>query len=330
MVSAPRAHIAAALTTAVIATAARRGADGAAAWHAAGFAVPPALDARIADDAHLTIWEALMRDLGDPGLPIHYASAMHIDDYGVLGLACKTAASLDEAILRVVRYVGIVAEAVQCERHRDARGARLEVRRRGRAGLGKRVATESILAEITMAIRQIAGPDAVLGVEHRHAAPSDVTAHETFYGSPVGFGRRRNALLLDPATLDRPLPRSDEGLSSYLAERLEEAAPAATWTSRIEQAIEHRLPSGVPALAEVARALGTSARSLQRHLEDEATTWRDQVTEVRRRRGEQLVADPTLPLGEVAFLLGFSAPSSFHRAFKRWTGRTPAAFRQRR
>ena len=54
----------------------------------------------------------------------------------------------------------------------------------------------------------------------------------------------------------------------------------------------------------------------------------ERVTEVRRRRGEQLVSDPTLPLSEVTFLLGFSAPSSFHRAFKRWEGCTPLEHRR--
>lgn len=83
---------------------------------------------------------------------------------------------------------------------------------------------------------------------------------------------------------------------------------------------------GVEALA---RALGLSTRSLQRQVRGEGTTLRALVEEARLRHAQRLLADPALTVDEVAFMVGYSAESAFRRAYRRWTGRSPAAERQR-
>jgi AraC-like DNA-binding protein len=71
-----------------------------------------------------------------------------------------------------------------------------------------------------------------------------------------------------------------------------------------------------------------SPRTLRRMLRDEGTTFRDVVAEVRRELAFRYLRDPDVPIGEVAFLVGFSDANAFHRAFKRWTGGTPGEFRR--
>jgi AraC-like DNA-binding protein len=78
----------------------------------------------------------------------------------------------------------------------------------------------------------------------------------------------------------------------------------------------------------VSHGLAVPQRTLQARLREEATGFRQLVDEVRRERGEALLADPTVALIEVAFLLGFGDQSAFTNAFRRWTGRTPAAYRR--
>jgi AraC-like DNA-binding protein len=68
-------------------------------------------------------------------------------------------------------------------------------------------------------------------------------------------------------------------------------------------------------------------RGLPRRLQEERTAFHEVLDETRRDLAKRYVREQRLPLGEVAFLLGFSEPSAFHRAFKRWTGTTPAAYR---
>jgi len=79
----------------------------------------------------------------------------------------------------------------------------------------------------------------------------------------------------------------------------------------------------------VAKRLGLTGRSLQRRLKDEGTSFQTVREEVRRELARRYL-DDGLAIAEISFLLGFSEPSAFFRAFKRWTGETPVAHRQRR
>ena len=78
----------------------------------------------------------------------------------------------------------------------------------------------------------------------------------------------------------------------------------------------------------VARRLAMSPRTLQRRLSEEGTSFEILREEMRKQTAEIFLADRTLSVGEVAFLLGFSEPGAFHRAFKRWHNTTPDAFRK--
>jgi AraC-like DNA-binding protein len=98
---------------------------------------------------------------------------------------------------------------------------------------------------------------------------------------------------------------------------------------RVERLIADRLPDGGATLRASAAALGMSERTLQRRLHAEGTTFEDLVDGVRRARALAYL-DAQLPIAEVAYLLGYAEPSVFHRAFKRWTGRSPEVWRSAR
>lgn len=86
---------------------------------------------------------------------------------------------------------------------------------------------------------------------------------------------------------------------------------------------------GVPSLAGVARGLSVSVRTLQRRLEQEETTFECAVDDVRRERALKLLGSSEVAIAEVSWLLGYSEQSAFTRAFRRWTGVPPAAWRRR-
>ena len=99
---------------------------------------------------------------------------------------------------------------------------------------------------------------------------------------------------------------------------------------QLRRAIGEALRTGVPSLAELASALGTSERTLRRRLGEHGWSYRALLDATRMDLARCYVRDRGLPLAEVAFLLGFSEPSAFHRAFKRWAGMTPREFREQR
>ena len=107
-------------------------------------------------------------------------------------------------------------------------------------------------------------------------------------------------------------------------------SPAAVETTAdtVQRVLAEELSEGGPTLEHLAKRLRMSARTLHRRLAAEGTTFRSVVTKLRMELAERALREPHLPIGEIAFRLGFSEPSAFHRAFKRWTGWQPLAYRR--
>jgi AraC-like DNA-binding protein len=124
----------------------------------------------------------------------------------------------------------------------------------------------------------------------------------------------------DP-TLRRVLEHHAQSLSAHLPEALGIAAD-------VRREIAALLPTGEVRIAHVARKLGRSPRTLQRQLAEHGCVFQDMVEEVLRALAERYLRDTKLSIGEVAYLLGYSEPSAFHRAFRRWFATTPDAFRK--
>ncbi|HYD11856.1 MAG TPA: helix-turn-helix transcriptional regulator [Allosphingosinicella sp.] len=98
---------------------------------------------------------------------------------------------------------------------------------------------------------------------------------------------------------------------------------------RVEAELEPMLASGPIRIEPVARALGCSRQTLYRRLKAEGLTFEQVLDGLRRRQAEKWLRDPALPVKEIAWRLGYSDPAAFSRAFKRWTGKSPQAFRNR-
>jgi AraC-like DNA-binding protein len=166
-----------------------------------------------------------------------------------------------------------------------------------------------------------------------HDAPSSITEHTRLFGPTVRFASGRTAMHFSNEVLDVANPRANPDLGvvldRYAQLELGKVANRATLSARVAAWVAGSLSSGVPGADAAARAMNLSVRSLHRGLQSERTTYRDVVARVRYERATMLLRDPSHSMSEAAFLLGFSELSSFYRAFKRWSGTTPAEFRAR-
>jgi AraC-like DNA-binding protein len=165
------------------------------------------------------------------------------------------------------------------------------------------------------------------------ARPADPRRHDAHFGCPVAWGAAALEVAFDASLLALPLPRSDARLFGYLARRadalLADLPATASFAGRARREIGGLLARGDASLAAVARALGVSDRTLHRRLRGEGTGFAALLDEARRERALVLLDDPALSASEVAFLLGFTDPAGFFRAFRRWTGDTPQRHRVR-
>ena len=177
-------------------------------------------------------------------------------------------------------------------------------------------------------------PIEVLSVTYPFPSAGDEAVHEEWFRCPVTWGGARFEIAFDAAVLDRTLPRHDPRLFGYLAQHadrlLEEVPESGSTLTIVRREIAAELPLGEPQQGVVARRLAMSPRTMQRRLAAEGTTFAAMVEAMRRERAETLLSDTRLTASEVAFLLGFSEPASFFRAFRRWTGEPPQRWRAAR
>jgi AraC-like DNA-binding protein len=168
-----------------------------------------------------------------------------------------------------------------------------------------------------------------------HEAPASLDEYvATFDGRPIEFGAPLSGFELDAAWLDAPLATAEPRLHALLVDQADRmlALPrhADDVRGRVQRAIASELSEGDPSICRIAEKLHMSPRTLERRLEREGTTFSAVQDALRRDLALRYVENASLELTEVAFLLGFSQTTGFHRAFKRWTGQTPLEHRRAR
>lgn len=267
----------------------------------------------------------------DHDFPFRYAEALAVDDLGALGLAVKTAPTVEGALERLVRYVLVLSDTLEYELADTPSGRVFTLTGRPHHRRGAALANECALAAVLSSVRQSLGtrlrPDAVT---FRHPGPADDRPHRAFFGCPVQFEADTDGLHLSPGHLAQPTLLADDGLSTYLLDRLDDLKARRAERSVVDDvraAVADALPDGQPSKSLIARRLGMSERTLHRQLADHGETFQAITTAARRDAAQSLLTTTGHGLADVAFLTGFADQTAFTRAFKRWTGQTPAAFR---
>jgi AraC-like DNA-binding protein len=238
--------------------------------------------------------------------------------------------TLGAALERVCRYQRLIHETSQVRLEKSREGVVLS--HRLSAGLSApRQTAELLLASWVRAGRAATGTSwNPAQVRFAHRAPRDIGELERFFGAPLLFASGQNALVLPAALLELRCQRTDPLLLSlldrYATDRLG-GQRAATFAERAHAALSEELQTGNVNARVVAARLKVSIRTFHRSLAAEGTSYRRILDQLRLDIAERHLADDRMSIGEVAFLLGFSELSAFDRAFKRLTGRTPAAFR---
>lgn len=289
-------------------------------------------DVRIPLALETRLWE-IAASLGDDAdFGLHAAETIRPGAFDVLDYAVRTAPDLSAALSRIVRYNKLVHDVAEFTVS-DQTDAVCITHRFTAADIRPcRHASEFTLASLLVIGEQLTGQALKpLAVSFSHAQPNRTAEHLRIFGVMPLFGTPHSSLTLPRSALDLPIPNADAALSRIVMAHAEQLL--ATCTIQDAAAIVRRhlvagMANGPLALSQVADLMSMGERSLQRRLESEGTSLAELADEVRKELALHYIADHRLALGEVAYLLGFAEPSPFHRAFKRWTGMTPAAARR--
>lgn len=169
-----------------------------------------------------------------------------------------------------------------------------------------------------------------LEVHFEHPAPRTGSEQSKLLQAPIYFSQPSNALVFRRGDLNAVMHSADPYLLSLLEPLLQERqrkVRSDDLVGMVCRGIERRFSGGEPSLSQVAHDLGMSRRILQRNLQERAVAYSDLVRGVRRDLATRYLAEPHIPLTEIAFMLGYSELSAFSRAFRQWTGLPPRRYR---
>lgn len=328
--------IAATSTLAMVRTAAGRGVETADLLDQAGLTleVLEDPDQRISAPTVLALWDALRERTADPALQLAAPATLPFGAYRVIDYLVAASATVGDGIRRFARFFGLITRNVTLRTDRDDEEHALCL---GPAdGVSVPPAyVDYVFAALVTRIRMRIRPDLrVRRVLLSRDEPVQTAPYRELFRSPVLFGAAEDRLCFTDREWQAPTVDPDEALAELLEEHARILAqrvpePATGFRAEVESVLAGALPEGGTA-AEVARRLYMSVRTLQRKLADAGTSFREVSETVRAQLAVSYLADPTVSIAEVAFLLGFSETSAFNRAFRRWTGEPPGRWRRRR
>ncbi len=289
-------------------------------------------DARLPMRCYYNVIEAGAELTGDPYFGLSYIDGITPDAIGAIGFLAMTSATLGESIERILHYYRVLADGEKLTL--EVEGARATVRFEPwgpRRPAHVHVCEMYAFDFLVLAGRMTGEPVPILGFDVRHERHGGDAPYLHHFGRVPRFGAPENAWSFPAAVLARPMQKADPALSRFFegyVEKLGRTLPDESFSASVRRAIEERLVDGELSPASLARSLRMSPRTLQRRLASEHTNVSAIESEVRRERARAFL-DANLAIGEISYLLGFSEPRAFHRAFRRWTGRTPQQYRSR-
>lgn len=292
-------------------------------------------DARVPMATYMILWRELLVGLPHVAVPVEAVRALDLPAMGAIGQILLRADDIAHVALLGERFSQLADTAVKL--HWLSRGELVGYSISHRPEVvALRFPIEVMIGSGYRLMCHAAGePVPLHEVTFAHPAGYPVEAYQTLFHAPVRFGAGESALWFDRATLHRPLARRDPLARRYLeahgAQLLAaHSVPEPSPVVQIREAILIELATSGAELARVARRVAMSTRTVQRRLEEHGTSYQSLVDDVRATMARALLVDRARSIIDVAFELGYADLKGFYRAFRRWTGTTPADWRATR
>jgi AraC-like DNA-binding protein len=276
--------------------------------------------------------ELVAEALGDDLLGFHLAEDIDPREMGLLYYVAASADTMGDALRRAERYIKLQNEAV---RFKVSAGKSVRIRLQY-TGIARYTDVHQISAFISLLIkinRQLTGRELTpTHVRIMHKIPGDKSRLERYLDATIEDGADVDEVEFPGASWDLPLISADPHLHRLLVENCEAALARrhrtkTTLKVEVENEIATLLPHGQARHDVVAAKLGMSPRTLARRLSAEGSSFAAILDEIRSALAHRYLADRSLPISQIAWLIGYTEIGTFTRAFQRWTGMSPSAAR---
>jgi AraC-like DNA-binding protein len=281
----------------------------------------------------LRLLKTALDKTGDPAIGLHAAERLEPGDCGVIEYLARNCATLREAVECAARNIGLICETAEVDLVESGKAATFRCRIKDGFTWPAAV-NEFIVASCLATGRRYIGVQAPpFEIHFIHREATNIEEYRRVFKAPLKFNAAYNAIVFDKRMLELPVLGASPELRAAFELRAREALCGAAGEepigSLMHAEVAKQLRSGRASMELAAQTMHMSVATLRRRLKQEGTTFSRIIDEVRRNLACEYLRNPEPAFGEVAFLLGFSHISTFYRAFKRWTGTSPAQFRKR-
>jgi AraC-like DNA-binding protein len=298
------------------------------------------LDASRLNDPHgrlpmrqlIALYETAARMTNDHAFGLHVGMRTSLRAFGVLGYVVMNSATVGLAFERLVRYLPIWTDGASFSLCREGSTIHLTWQYMDAGGAECRHDCEMTLLT-AIKVSQFSGGIQPREVRFQHSPPKNDSELRRLFRAPVHFRMGANEVIFDRSALSIQVTHADPDLCDLLignAEVMLATAPSKfDLMDRVRGALRRSLNDGEIGVSRLSRAIGIGERTLQRKLKAHGTSFRGLLAEVRRELAEQHLRDPEMSITEIAYRLGYSHTSEFHRAFRGSNGIAPRQYRLR-
>tara|TARA_R100000322_G_scaffold158719_2_gene119284 strand:- start:1130 stop:2224 length:1095 start_codon:yes stop_codon:yes gene_type:complete len=290
-------------------------------------------DYRLPVQDHYRLWPFAAAQSGDPAVALKFGEIVDPDHMGLMGHIFFNSDTLGHAIDQYLKLHRLVNESVIIERVDEGEWVRLLWRVESEDDYCQADMERTLAAAVVRARHYIHPKLEIDQLTLPHKRPPWVAEYQRIFQCPLAFEAEHASVRFARRYLDWRMPRRNPylygALLGHVNRILAPIRPRRLVSREVHRRIARQLANGSVEAETIAEQMHMSRRTLFRKLRHEGYSFQALVEEVRRERALRYVSEDRYALSEIAFLLGFSELSAFSRAFKRWTGESPAHYRQK-
>lgn len=287
-------------------------------------------DARLPFRTQCDVVDYCARRVGCPHLGLLIGARFELRSLGALGLLQKYSFDVASALRALIRYQRYQVAGAQIEMIDNGAHVSL-IYRLDDIDVAREHLEDGVFAALCALLRDFLGDDwSPIGVALAHAAPGDTGAYRAYFGCEVSFSDGPGRLVLRSRDLACRLSRHDPDLRDFMQDQLAPfAALGSDSAAQVLKLLQSVIPMGCVRAEQVAALLNVHPRTLHRRLRECGTSFQQLLDRQRYVQALRLLGQGRMAVSRVAEMLGYSEPSAFTRAFRRWSGVSPGEWRHR-
>ena len=289
-------------------------------------------DAYIPLETYLLIQDEAAEYIDDPYLGLHMGEFIEAGSWSILGYMMMNCKTLGEAFEKSARYHRVIGNLISGNAHLKLNKIKVTLDVPPHAPQMTRHCYEAVISGSVGMMRTLTGTDInPLEVTFSYPEPASRSEYKRIFRCPVLFGQKDNSFTIDLNVIFTPVKYANSDMLQYFENYAQEFLASVErqneYARTVTKIILSKLDDEALSIKKVAKEMSVSVRTLQNRLKDEGVVFSELLTDTRKKLAKKYLNED-YSVEQITYLLGFSEPSVFRKAFKKWSGVTPREFRE--